>query len=108
MLARIDAGLPEHAEAAGQRLMHRLCAAIGDEPRVALRGLGLLVGLELFERDGRPMEGAGARVAEAVLRDGVLVLPAGDCGSPPVVLTEAQEAAAVEVVLRSVRAELAR
>lgn len=113
MLARIDAGLPEHAEAAGQRLMHRLCAAIGAEPRVALRGLGLLVGLELFERDGRPMEGAGARVAEAVLRDGVLVLPAGDCGSvvefsPPVVLTEAQEAAAVEVVLRAVRAELAR
>jgi len=111
MLAQIEEGLVEQAEAVGQRLMQRLCTAIGDEPRIGLRGLGLLVGLELFSSDGEPMAGAGARVAEAVLAEGVLVLPAGDVGSviefsPPAVLTEAQEAAAVDAVLHAVRTEL--
>jgi 4-aminobutyrate aminotransferase/(S)-3-amino-2-methylpropionate transaminase len=75
-----------------------------------VRGLGLLIGIELAERDGRPGgEGAGARVAEALLREGVLVLPAGPSGNvvevtPSVYLTDSQMAHAVEALALAIEA----
>lgn len=111
MVARVAAGLPAQAEARGQRIMARLCTELGEVRGVALRGMGLLVGIEIRDGAGDPVAGAGARVAETALGEGVLLLPAGDTGavvelSPPAVLTDEQEDAALEVVIPAVRREV--
>jgi 4-aminobutyrate aminotransferase-like enzyme len=113
MVAEVAGGLPERARQLGQRLMTRLCVELGGEPRVALRGMGLLVGIEVRNDAGDPVAGAGVRVAEGALKRGVLVLPAGDTGavvelSPPAVLTPEQVEVAVDVVAAEVRRELRR
>ena len=60
-----------------------------------------------------PGTDAVVRIARALLRRGVLALPAGDRGSvielsPPVVLTEAQADFAVSAVVDAVHEEVAR
>lgn len=93
----------------GARLLDRLgellseIAGVGD-----VRGLGLLVGVELVERDGvTPAQGAAARVASLALEKGLLVLPAGEYGQvvelmPPMVVTDEQLDFAVEVLVRAI------
>jgi 4-aminobutyrate aminotransferase-like enzyme len=74
-----------------------------------IRGLGLLIGIELVEPDGTtPLVGAAAQVANSAMKAGVLVLPAGDLGqvvelAPPVVLTTDQEVYAVDVLENAIR-----
>lgn len=84
-------------ERVGALLLEGLRDALDGVPRVAdVRGLGLLLGVELVEADGStPAAGLAARVAEVALRRGVLVLPAGDAGhvvelTPPLTLTKEQ------------------
>jgi 4-aminobutyrate aminotransferase-like enzyme len=60
-----------------------------------IRGRGLLIGIELCSEDGGSAPGGGARVAEAALSQGLLVLPAGGQGevveiAPPAVTSDAQ------------------
>jgi len=60
-----------------------------------IRGRGLLIGVELCSKDGFSAPGGGAVVAEAALRQGLLVLPAGGQGevveiAPPAVVNDAQ------------------
>lgn len=106
MMGLVADGLPDRAAALGDRLMARLRAALDTpiaEGRVALRGVGLLIGIELLDRSSRPLAGAGVSVAERLLAEGYLVLPAGDTGSvlelsPPAVLTERQAEAAVAAI----------
>jgi 4-aminobutyrate aminotransferase/(S)-3-amino-2-methylpropionate transaminase len=97
------------AASRGLALVGELRAQLDGLPRVAsVRGLGLLVGIELAS--GEPMmpaPGAAARVAEAALRAGVLVLPAGSHAhvvelTPPAVVTEAQLSHAVRALARAV------
>ena len=70
--------------------------ALSTQTRVAqVRGRGLLIGIELCSEDGTSAPGGGARVTEAVLRQGLLVLPAGGRGevielAPPAVASDAQ------------------
>ena len=104
-------GVPRAAEALGTALRSRLGERLGDVTSVGtVRGLGLLVGIELVAADGvTPAAGAATRVAEVALRSGVLVLPAGADGhvvelTPPVVLTEEQMLHAVGVIARAVEA----
>ena len=82
-----------------------------------MRGLGLLLGIELGDPEtegsvgrsrARAAHGAGGRVALAALRRGVIVLPAGDDGhvvelTPAVTLTDEQVDHAVDVVATAVR-----
>lgn len=62
----------------------------------AVRGLGLLLGIELVEGRGPdPRVAAGADVARRALGEGLILLPAGDVGNvveltPPVTLTDRQ------------------
>lgn len=106
VLDRVREGIPEKARALGGRLLHGLRDALeGVEGVREMRGMGLLLGIELSP-------GQGAAVAEEALQEGILVLPAGDDGevvelSPPVSLTTQQEAAAVDGVARAVRKVLA-
>jgi 4-aminobutyrate aminotransferase/(S)-3-amino-2-methylpropionate transaminase len=97
--------------AAGQEWTARLRERLADIRRVReIRGLGLLLGIELGDGDGRPGGvGAGGRVAEALLEVGVLVLPAGAGGNvvevtPSVYLTEAQLSHAVEALAVAIEA----
>jgi 4-aminobutyrate aminotransferase-like enzyme len=60
-----------------------------------VRGRGLAIGVDFRDPEtGRPIAGAGARVAEEALARGVLVLPAGPEGevvelAPPAIMSEA-------------------
>jgi 4-aminobutyrate aminotransferase-like enzyme len=80
----------------GDHIVSRLNEALSTLTGVRrIRGRGLLIGVELCSEDGRPAPGGGARVAEAALRKGLLVLPAGGQGevveiAPPALSVEAQ------------------
>ena len=99
------------AEALGGFLLRRLQDELGDDPRVAeVRGLGLMVGVELSGPDGAPL-GVAKQVSEACVQRGLLVYPGGHYGNvvgmlPPLVATEEQLGTAVDIlgaVLRSIR-----
>lgn len=107
-------GVVGRAGLLGGRFAADLREALGVGPHVGdVRGLGLLLGIELVEGEERlPAAGAGAAVAEAALREGVLLLPAGahaHCVEllPSVDLSEAQEACALDVLTRAVRSVVA-
>jgi 4-aminobutyrate aminotransferase-like enzyme len=111
----------ERAEATGKRLLEGLSERLSTVRGVAdVRGLGLLLGIELGEgrESGAGVQqarsyanssanGAGARVALGALRRGVIVLPAGDVGqvvelTPAVTLTDAQIDYAVDALAAAV------
>lgn len=74
-----------------------------------VRGAGLLVGIELVDEHDRPRIGGAARVASAALRQGLLVLPAGEHGqvielTPALVVTDEQIDFAVEVLVAAIEA----
>lgn len=106
-----DGRLAARAEEAGARLAKWLEDEVGDHPLVReIRGLGLLLGIELIRSDGTPGAGMGARVARGLLRRGIIALPAGDVGdvlelSPPVTITTEQCAYTVRAI-REVLEEL--
>ncbi len=103
--------VPERAADLGARLLDGLRRALGELRCVAeVRGLGLMIGIELVEDPEtlQPAQGLAADVAAAALWKGILVLPAGEDGhvvelTPPVVLTPEQVDAAVEGVSRAIR-----
>ena len=106
-------GVVERSRVLGGRLVNGLRRALAGVIGVAdVRGLGLLIGIELADhRTLAPLAGAGARAARAALAEGVLLLPAGDEGhvlelTPSVDLTDEQAEFAVEVVARAVRTAL--
>jgi 4-aminobutyrate aminotransferase/(S)-3-amino-2-methylpropionate transaminase len=92
-----EGGLVARSRALGAQLLNMLDREL--EPlaqRVRTRGRGLFVGMEMRESEsGGPTWGSAVRVSEAALREGILVLPAGEWGqvvelSPPLVVTEEQ------------------
>ena len=92
-----EEGLVARSLALGEHIVRRLNEALSNMTGVRqVRGRGLLIGVELgFEDGGPPAAGVGARVAEAALRRGLLVLPAGAQGevveiAPAAVTTEPQ------------------
>jgi 4-aminobutyrate aminotransferase/(S)-3-amino-2-methylpropionate transaminase len=88
----------ERVDDLGERLLSGLSERLSGVRGVAdVRGLGLLVGIDLG------VSGAGARVAMAALRRGFIVLPAGDDGqvvelTPAVTLTDEQLDGAVDAL----------
>ncbi|MEQ1855050.1 MAG: aspartate aminotransferase family protein [Longimicrobiales bacterium] len=110
-LAALDRYGPEsvlaRVEALGERLRTRLGERLSPEGGVKeVRGLGLLIGIELISDRPAP----AARVAAAALREGVIVLPAGEAGqvvelTPSVALTDEQADHAVEVLVRAIAAQ---
>lgn len=108
VLDEIERGdVPAEARRIGAALLEGLrsrldgCAAVAE-----VRGLGLLLGVDLVEPGGRaPATGAAARVAERALAEGLILLPAGDGGhvvelTPPATLSEEQVDFVVEAVGR--------
>ena len=101
--------ISDQSERRGIQLLEALKAELGSVAGVReVRGLGLLIGVEFEDARGGPDAGAGVRIAERVLRDGLIVLPAGEVGevlefSPPVVLTDEQMTFAVGTIGRAAR-----
>ncbi|MDX1494434.1 MAG: aspartate aminotransferase family protein [Longimicrobiales bacterium] len=102
--------VPAQARRVGGKLLDGLRRSLAGHPAVAdVRGMGLLLGVELVDDDGHtPRVGAGAKVARRALREGLIVLPAGDVGhvvelTPPVTLSEEQVDFVVETLARVVR-----
>ncbi|MBJ31543.1 MAG: hypothetical protein CL466_09055 [Acidimicrobiaceae bacterium] len=98
----------------GTDLLDRL-SAVAEQPHVAeVRGLGLMVGVELQAAPGEPYpasEGMGARVVAEAMDRGVWVYPAGDGNvpdalliGPPFTITNAEMDEVVRVVDESILA----
>jgi len=93
----------------GAALLEGLDDRLGGHRAVAeVRGIGLLLGIELVEVDGRtPKAGAGAEVARRALAEGLILLPAGDAGevvelTPPITLSDEQVTFVIETLGRVV------
>jgi len=98
-------GVHARVRKAGEDWTRRLRERVAGDSRVRdVRGLGLLLGIELGDVSGGPGgAGDGGRVAEALLAAGLLVLPAGPSGNvvevtPSVYLTADQVAHSVEAL----------
>jgi 4-aminobutyrate aminotransferase-like enzyme len=68
--------------------------------QIAVRGLGLMAGVELHLSDGRPATDAAMQAIKIMLQHGFILLPEGEYGNvisftPPLTITEAQLAKAV-------------
>lgn len=71
--------------------------------QIAVRGLGLMAGVELTLPGGRPATGEALAVIKALLRRGCIFLPEGEHGNvisftPPLTITRAQLAKAVSTL----------
>jgi len=96
----------------GDRIVDRLREALSTQTGVRqIRGRGLLIGIELCSEDGAPAPDGGARVAEAALSQGLLVLPAGAQGevieiAPPAVTSDAQVDFGITCLVETIREAL--
>ena len=107
-LAGIDAmeaeGLPEHARALGALAFERLRALEARHPELRVRGLGLMIGIEVFEKDRRtPRPDGAAAIQRGALAEGVLVICSGPEGNvirvlPPLVITDSELSRALDVL----------
>jgi 4-aminobutyrate aminotransferase/(S)-3-amino-2-methylpropionate transaminase len=93
----------QRARSLGSRILETLRAGLASTREVVdVRGLGLLIGVE-FTGDGRAVE-----VCEAALREGLIVLPAGERGhvlelTPPAALGDAQVEYSCDALCRLIR-----
>jgi 4-aminobutyrate aminotransferase-like enzyme len=93
--------LPERSAQLGEFLLGELRSKISPPKfRVAVRGAGLMAGVELSLADGRPATDAAMQAIKTMLHRGYLLLPEGEHGNvisftPPLTITRAQLATAV-------------
>jgi 4-aminobutyrate aminotransferase-like enzyme len=96
--------LPERSAELGKFLLGELQSKIsGSKFQVSIRGLGLMVGLELRLPDGKPATDAAMHAIKAMLRRGYIMLPEGEFGNvisftPPLTITKVQLAKVVKVL----------
>ena len=109
MVDLVLTGLPRQMEEAGSKFFGMLRDVLDGVNGVGeVRGLGGMIGVELVDGDGEPLDGAAALVAAAALRKGVVVLPAGERGNvvqctPPAVITSEQSLFGVDTLHAAVR-----
>jgi 4-aminobutyrate aminotransferase-like enzyme len=88
--------LPERSAELGRFLLGELQSKISSPKlQIAVRGLGLIAGVELRLPDGRPATDAAMQAIKAILRRGFILLPEGEHGNvisftPPLTVTQAQ------------------
>ena len=88
--------LPERSAELGRFLLGELQSKISSPKlQIAVRGLGLMAGIELCLPDGRPATDAAMQAIKAMLQRGYILLPEGEHGNvisftPPLTITQAQ------------------
>jgi 4-aminobutyrate aminotransferase-like enzyme len=96
--------LPERSAESGKFLMGELQSKISNPKfQIAVRGLGLMAGVELHLSDGRPATDAAMQAIKTMLQRGFILLPEGEYGNvisftPPLTITKAQLAKAVSAL----------
>jgi 4-aminobutyrate aminotransferase-like enzyme len=101
--------LVQRSERLGRALLRALESQISDSRfRIAVRGVGLMAGLELRLRDGTPAAEGVMRVIKAMLQRGFILLPEGAHGNvisltPPLTIMEAQIQRAAAALAQGVR-----
>jgi 4-aminobutyrate aminotransferase len=115
-LAGIDAmeaeGLPEHARILGELAMERLAALDARHEGVRVRGLGLMIGIEVGSSDGvEPRPDIAEAIRRRALAEGVLVICSGPEANvirilPPLVITDSELDRALAVLEAAVDAEI--
>ena len=96
--------LPKHSAELGEFLTGELRARIPSSKfQVAVRGLGLMVGIELRLADGKPATEAVLQAIKTMLHRGYVLLPEGEHGNvisftPPLTITRAQLAKTVKTL----------
>jgi 4-aminobutyrate aminotransferase-like enzyme len=94
----------------GRLLLELLNAELQGLPRVAaVRGQGLMTGVELRETDGAPATTAALAAVKGLLQRGFIVLPEGEHGNvisftPPLTITEAGLRRTVRALAAELRA----
>ena len=115
-LAGIDAmeaeGLPEHARILGERAMERLAALDARHRGLRVRGLGLMIGIEVGSPDGlQPRPDVAEAIRRRALEERVLVICSGPEANvirvlPPLVITDSELDQALGVLEAAADAEL--
>jgi 4-aminobutyrate aminotransferase-like enzyme len=87
--------LPARASAGGRYLVQALGRLKHNQLQIEVRGVGLMVGVELRTRDGAPATAAALHVIKHMLRAGFILLPEGEHSNvigftPPLVISIAQ------------------
>ena len=101
--------LSQRSTALGAYLMQKLGAEISIPGHsTEIRGRGLMVGLEIRKPGGKPATALVLETVKQMLRRGFILLPEGEFGnvisfSPPLIITEAQLAAAVAALREVLR-----
>ncbi|HKC12848.1 MAG TPA: acetyl ornithine aminotransferase family protein [Vicinamibacteria bacterium] len=107
-LKLLEGGLVANAEAVGARLIGRLRDRLGSHPAVGdIRGLGLMIGVEIVERSGEPAPGLRERILEEAFRRGLLLLGCGKSTirlAPPLVIDGEDADIAAAILEESIRA----
>ena len=97
-------GLPERSAELGEFLLGELQSKISNPKfQIAVRGLGLMAGVELHLSDGRPATDAAMQAIKTMLQRGFILLPEGEYGNvisftPPLTITKVQLAKAVSAL----------
>jgi 4-aminobutyrate aminotransferase-like enzyme len=103
--------LPEGSAELGKFLLGELQSKISNSKfQISVRGLGLMVGVELRLSDGKPATDAAMQAIKAMLRRGYIMLPEGEFGNvisftPPLTTTKAQLAKAVKTLAEVLAAD---
>jgi 4-aminobutyrate aminotransferase-like enzyme len=75
-----DPEMPKRVRALGRQFVERLREI--DSPWIGdIRGLGLLIGIELVDKQGSPASSEAARIVNRSLGDGLLLLSGGPNGN---------------------------
>lgn len=110
-VAGIDAmeaeALPQEARRLGEAALARLNHLSERLPELRVRGLGLMIGVEVVHRPtGSPVPEIAASIQREALREGVLLITSGSDGNvvrvlPPLVITDAELNHGIDVIERA-------
>jgi 4-aminobutyrate aminotransferase len=111
-LRLLEGGLVANAEAVGALLMGRLRDRLSSHPAVGdIRGLGLMIGVEIVERGREPAPELRERILEEAFRRGLLLLGCGKSTirlAPPLVSDGEDAEIAATILEESIRAVAGR
>jgi 4-aminobutyrate aminotransferase len=111
-LRLLEGGLVANAEAVGALLMGRLRDRLSSHPAVGdIRGLGLMIGVEIVERGREPAPELRERILEEAFRRGLLLLGCGKSTirlAPPLVIDGEDAEIAATILEESIRAVAGR
>ncbi len=107
-LRLLEGGLVANAEAVGAYLMGRLRDRLASHPAVGdIRGLGLMIGVEIVERGREPAPQLRERILEEAFRRGLLLLGCGKSTirlAPPLVIDGEDAEIAATILEEAIRA----